>query len=132
MPAHPDHFGFTKLLVVDLDKSAAFYSEVFGLKETARIESEIAGRALDEILFSPTGEGAATFVLLNFRDATAPSADEVILGFLTADVAALIERAIAAGGSVVREAVDHPELRVKVGFIADIEGHLIEVVQQMA
>src|SRR5688500_7319789 len=132
MPAHPDHFAFTKLLVVDLDKCAAFYSEVFGLKEIARIESEIAGRALDEILFSPTSEGAATFVLLKFHAAPAPSADDVILGFLTADVAAVVERAIAAGGSMVREALDHPEIQVKVAFVADIEGHLIEVVQQMA
>ena len=132
MPAHTDQFGFTKLLVVDLDKSAAFYSEVFGLKETARIESEIGGRALDEILFSPTSEGAGTFVLLKFHDATAPSANEVILGFVTPDVDSLTERAIAAGGSVVREALDYPELRVKVAFVADIEGHLIEVVQQMA
>jgi predicted enzyme related to lactoylglutathione lyase len=132
MPAQPDQFGFTKLLVVDLDKCAAFYSEVFGLKETTRIASEIGGRGLDEILFSPTGDGAATFVLLKFHDATAPSANEVILGFLTADVDALTERAIAAGGSVVREPLDYPDLRVKVAFVADIEGHLIEVVQLVA
>lgn len=131
MSGHPDHFGFTKLLVVDLDKSAAFYSEVFGLTETARIESDIGGRAIEEILFSPTGEGAATFVLLKFRDATAPSANEVILGFVTPDLAALTARAIAAGGTVAQEAVDHSDLRVKVAFVADIEGHLIEVVQQM-
>ena len=131
MSGRPDHFGFTKLLVADLDKSAAFYSEVFGLTETARIESDIGGRALEEILFGATSEGGATFVLLKFHDATAPSANEVILGFVTPDLAALTERAIAAGGTVAQEAVDHPDLRVKVGFVADIEGHLIEVVQQM-
>ena len=129
MPAQPDHFGFTKLLVADLDKSAVFYREVFGLKETARIESDIAGRALEEILFNPTGEGAATFVLLKFHDATTPSANEVILGFTTSDVHGVTARAIAAGGSVVREALDHPDLSVKVAFVADLEGHLIEVVQ---
>jgi len=132
MSPHSDHFGFTKLLVVDLAKSAAFYSEVLGLKETTRIESEIAGRAIEEILFNPTGEGAATFVLLKFLDAVLPSDSEVILGFITPDIDALTQRAVAAGGSVRREALDYPDLRVKVAFIADIEGHLIEVVQQMA
>ena len=131
MPAHPDQFGFTKLLVVDLDRSAAFYREVFGLKETARIQSDIGGRALDEIILSPTGVGAATLVLLKFHDATAPSANEVILGFITADVDALTERAIVAGGSLVSEALEHPDIRVKVAFVADIEGHLIEVVQHL-
>ena len=131
MPARPDHFGFTKLLVVDLDKSAAFYRDVFGLKESARIRSEIAGRTIEEILFSPTGEGAATFVLLRFDDARIASADEVILGFITADIDMAAERAIAAGGSVMREALDYPDLGVKVAFLTDIEGHLIEVAQQM-
>jgi len=131
MSAQPDHFGFTKLLVVDLDKSAAFYRDVFGLQETARIESDIAGRALDEILFSPTGDGAATFVLLKFRDATVASSSEVILGFVTTNVEALTARALAAGGTVMREALDYPELHVKVAFVTDVEGHVIEVVQQM-
>jgi predicted enzyme related to lactoylglutathione lyase len=132
MSASPDHFGFTKLLVADLEKSAAFYRAVFGLKETTRIRSEIAGRALEEILFNPTGEGAATFVLLKFEDATTPSSDELILGFLSTDVDALVQRAIAAGGTVMREALDYEHLGVRVAFINDLEGHLIEAVQQMS
>ena len=132
MSTAPTHFGFTKLLVADLETSATFYRDVFGLKETTRIQSEIAGRALEEILFNPTGEGAATFVLLKFADATTPSANELILGFLTDDVDALIARATAAGATVLREALDYEHLGVRVGFINDLEGHVVEVVQQMA
>jgi predicted enzyme related to lactoylglutathione lyase len=131
MSVTPAHFGFTKLLVVDLEESAAFYRDVFGLKETTRIQSEIAGRELEEILFNPTGDGAATFVLLKFLDATVPAANELILGFLTTDIDALVARATAAGASVVREALDYPHLSVKVAFITDLEDHLIEVVQPM-
>jgi predicted enzyme related to lactoylglutathione lyase len=127
----PDHFGFTKLLVADLEKSAAFYTQVFGLKETTRIQSDIRGRPLEEILFNPTGDGAATFVLLKYLDATAAAADEVILGFITPDLDALIERALSAGGSIERDPLDYPDLGVKVAFVADIEGHLIEVVQML-
>ncbi|MEO8694594.1 MAG: VOC family protein [Acidimicrobiales bacterium] len=132
MSVPPDHFGFTKLLVADLDTSAAFYRSVFGLQETGRIESEIAGRAIEEILFSPTGVGAATFVLLRYLDATRASDSEVILGFITSDIDALMQRALAAGGSIRRDAQDYSDLRVKVAFIADNEGHLLEVVQQFA
>ena len=62
------HFGFTKLVVADLDGSAAFYATVFGMVEQRRVHAEIAGRAIDEILFSNTAPGAATFVLLRFAD----------------------------------------------------------------
>lgn len=132
MSTPPDHFGFTKLLVADLDKSAAFYRAVFGLQETGRIESEIAGRAIEEILFSPTGDGAATFVLLRYTDTATPSDNEVIIGFITPDIDALVERAVAAGGSVRREPLDYSDLHVKVAFVADNEGHLLEIVQPMA
>jgi predicted enzyme related to lactoylglutathione lyase len=132
MSLSPDHFGFTKLLVADLDESAAFYRAVFGLQETGRIESEIAGRAIEEILFSPTGEGAATFVLLKYADTSAASDSEVILGFITGDIDALTQRAVAAGGTIRREALEYPDLHVKVAFVADNEGHLLEFVQPMA
>ena len=123
------HFGFTKLLVTDLEASAAFYTSVFGLKETARVTSAIADRPIDEIIFSPTGAGAATFVLLRYGDVSAPASEEVILGFITDDLPALVARAVSAGGSVVQEPYDNVEHKVKVGFVADNEGHLIEVVQ---
>lgn len=127
-----NHFGFTKLLVDDLDRAAAFYTEVCGVKEQYRVESEIGGRAIREILFEATAPGAATFVLLKFVDAPKPSNDEVILGFITDDVDAFCERALAAGGSLVETPRAQPKHGVKVGFVRDVEGHLIEVVELLA
>ena len=123
------HFGFTKLLVADLEASAAFYTEVCALQELARVESSIGGRPIKEIMYQPTGEGAGMFVLLQFTDQSAPGRDEVILGFQTTDVGAFIERALAAGGSLVEPVKDMQEHGVRVGFVADNEGHLIEVVE---
>jgi hypothetical protein len=48
------HFGFTKLVVGDLDLCAAFYSEVFELREQESVHDEIAGRAIDEMRFEAT------------------------------------------------------------------------------
>jgi predicted enzyme related to lactoylglutathione lyase len=126
------HFGFTKLLVDDLEKVAQFYKAVCGLTELYRVESEIAGRGIREILFNATGVGAATFVLLKFEGAPKPTNDEVILGFVTPDVAAFVDRAVAAGGRIVQEIREQPEHGVKVGFVTDVEGHLIEVVEMLA
>jgi predicted enzyme related to lactoylglutathione lyase len=123
------HFGFTKLVVADLDACAAFYTDVFGMKEQRRVHDEIAGRAIDEILFESTAPGGSTFVLLRFADAAEPSSDGVILGFVTDEIDALFARAVEAGGSIVEDVHDAPEHGVRVGFLADVEGHLIEVVQ---
>lgn len=123
------HFGFTKLLVDDLDRSAAFYSDVAGLVELVRVESDIAGRPIREILFNPTGEGGATFALLKFLDADRPGRDEAILGFQTEDLQAFVERATTAGATIVAPIREMPEHGVRVAFVADIEGHLLEVVE---
>jgi len=124
-----DHFGFAKLIVGDLERSAAFYLSVCELTEMARVDATIEGRAISEIMFNATGQGAATFVLLAYRDTPAPKSGELILGFITKDIDAFVTRALAAGGSVVQMAVAQPEHGVKVAFVRDIEGHLIEVVE---
>jgi catechol-2,3-dioxygenase len=40
------HFGFAKLVVNDLDGTAAFYWEVAQLEELMRVEDEVGGRAV--------------------------------------------------------------------------------------
>ena len=69
------------------------------------------------------------FVLLKFAGATTPSSDEVILGFVTSDVDDLVQRVLDAGGGVTQEARTQPEHGVKVAFVTDNEGHLIEIVE---
>jgi len=126
------HLGFTKLVVADLEKSAAFYRAVCGVTETGRFEAAIAGRKISEVLFAPTASGGATLVLLAFDDEPKPASGEVILGAITPDIDAFFARALAAGGSVVEAAHEMAELKIRVGFVADVEGHLIEVVQPLA
>ena len=122
-------FGFTKLVVADLERSLAFYRAVAGLEESARVDAEIAGRKISEILLHPTTPGGANLVLLHFHDRPQPSGDEVILGFITADLEGFVMRARDAGGSVYEEIKTMPEHGVRVAFVKDPEGHLIEVVQ---
>jgi catechol 2,3-dioxygenase-like lactoylglutathione lyase family enzyme len=124
-----DHFGFTKLIVGDLEKSAEFYKSVCELTEQARVDAAIEGRRISEIMFNPTGQGAATFVLLAYPDEPRPKGGEAILGFITEDVHAFVARAKAAGGTIAQDVASQPEHGVKVGFVRDIEGHLIEVVE---
>jgi catechol 2,3-dioxygenase-like lactoylglutathione lyase family enzyme len=129
MTVAAENFNFTKLVVGDLEKAAAFYTSVCGLSEQVRIDAEIEGRAMSEILFHPTAPGGGTFVLLAFHDTPKPASGELILGFVTPNLGAFVERARAAGGTVVQDIRFQPEHGVSVAFVRDIEGHLIEVVQ---
>jgi lactoylglutathione lyase len=124
-------FGFTKLIVGDLEKSAAFYKSVCGVVEQARVDDVLDGRPISEILFNPATPGGPTFVLFTFHDTPKPFGSEVILGFMTPDLDAFLDRARAAGGTVVEELGSRPELGVKVAVVKDFEGHLIEVVQML-
>ncbi len=127
-----DHFAFTKLVVADLEASARFYTAVFGVREQTRVHAEIAGRPIDEILYEATAPGGATFALLRYGDVTTPSSEEVILGIVTTDVAGVVARVGEAGGSVVQAPTAMPEHGVTVAFVADTEGHLIEVVELLS
>ena len=121
-------FMFTKLMVHDIDKAAAFYSQVFGLVEMARFDAVITGRPLTEAVFQPGYEGGPLFILARFADSTGAASPETILGFATSDLEALIVRAEAAGGKVV-DRIDIPGSG-RHAFIEDPEGHLVQASQQ--
>lgn len=123
------HFGCTKLVVADLEKACDFYKAVFGLTEHNRVNASIEGRPISEIMFNPTAPGGATFVLLAYTDTPTTALSEAITLFITADLAGLLQKVPAAGGRVVDAMRDMPEHGVKVAFVRDVEGHLIEVVE---
>ena len=123
-------YAFTKLVVGDLEKMAAFYSQVYGLREVARVQERIAGAAIDEIMLGVGPDmSSGSLVLLNFVDAPPPRNGEVILGFTTDDLPALLERVRAAGGGVHDAIRQMPEMKIQVAFATDPEGHLAELVQ---
>jgi catechol 2,3-dioxygenase-like lactoylglutathione lyase family enzyme len=127
--SHPA-FIFTKLIVGDLERSAAFYRAICGLTEQTRISGSVGGRAMTEIILAADPPGAATLVLFAFHDSPTPALGDSILGFQTDDIAAFIDRALAAGGSVVQDITDLPDHRLKFAFVRDIEGHLVEALQR--
>ena len=123
-------YAFTKLVVDDLEKMAAFYSEVYGLREVARVQERIAGDAIDEIMLGVGPDmSPGSLVLLKFVEAPSPRNGEVILGFATDDLPALLERVRAAGGGVHDAIRQMPEMKIQVAFATDPEGHLAELVQ---
>ncbi len=125
-------FNFAKLVVADLDRCAAFYGKVFKLDELARVEDAVNGRPIHEVMYKPTQEGGATFVLLAFKDAPKPAHGEAIIGFTVKDLDATLAEAVANGGQISDPIRDMPHMGIRVAFATDPEGHLIEIVQMVA
>jgi lactoylglutathione lyase len=125
-------FTFTKLIVGDLDRSAAFYRDVCGLTEVNRIDAESDdGRTLTEIILAGDPAGPATLILITYHgEPLAPKGDSV-LGFYTADIDAFLERLVAAGGSVTSPVKALPEAGLKYAMASDHEGHIIEPLQRL-
>ena len=129
----PTAYAFTKLVVRDLEKMAAFYSAAYGLTQVARVQERIAGEAIDEIMLAAgAGMAPGSLVLLRFVDRPAPANGEVILGFTTDDLPGLLERVAKAGGGITAPIKELPHLGVRVAFATDPEGHLAELVQMLA
>jgi lactoylglutathione lyase len=124
-------FSFTKLIVDDLEKMAAFYRDVYGLHAVNRVRGEsIGGEEIDEIMLSadPSAQWSS-FVLLKYLGRRPAPSGEVILGFTTADLPGLLERVTKAGGGIFASAKELPHIGVRVAFATDPEGHLAELVQ---
>ena len=117
-------FMFTKLLVEDLDRAVTFYTTVIGLVEMQRVEAAITGRTVSEVVFMPTYAGGPMFILARFHDTDRPASDELMLGFSTKDLDALIARAENAGGRLLEKGEGHG---FRHAFIADPEGYTIQV-----
>ena len=130
----PEAFAFTKLVVHDLEKLAAFYCDVYGLHAVNRVRGEsIGGEEIDEIMLSADPKATwSTLVLLKYLGRGPSPNGEGILGFTTSDLPALLERVCAAGGGIAAPIKELPGLGIRVAFATDPEGHLAELVQVLA
>lgn len=125
-------FGFTKLVVGDLARMTAYYEAVFELKQFDRVTADIGIEPIDEIMLGrDSGFGPGSLVLLRFTELAPPRAGAVILGFITDDLAKLVDRVVANGGRVHAPIKDIPEMKVRVAFVKDPEGNLAELVQMI-
>jgi predicted enzyme related to lactoylglutathione lyase len=130
MPADSS-FAFSKLIVHDLEKMAAFYRDAYGLHAVNRVRGQsIGGEEIDEIMVSPDPNARfGSLVLLKYLGRGPSPSGELILGFTTDDLPGLLERVSAAGGGVYAPIKEIPEMKLRVAFATDPEGHLAELVQ---
>lgn len=126
-------YVFAKTFVADLDAMGRFYAEVFGLVENNRHTDVMFGRPISEITYKPSaGREVGGLTLISFLDGNPPAAGEAVQGFITQDLYAVCQRALAAGGSLAEPVREIPGFGIKVAFVLDPEGHINEVVEMTA
>lgn len=123
-------FSFTKIIVADVERVYAFYNSVLGVEQHIRVRQGEGYDELDEIVSKPVGaQVAPTLAIKCFVNRPAPPPGEVQLGFVVRNVDEVVEAALEAGGKIAKPAVNQPQHGVRVAFIQDVEGHMIEVVE---
>ena len=120
----------TKLVVDDLESTKDFYCAAYGFTERGRIQAEMLGEPVDEVLLGQAGEPGVPLMLMKYVDrAPPPVGQEVALVFFADDLDVLFERVRAHGGQVLAEPFQSEHAPMRAGFTADPEGHLIENVE---
>ncbi len=126
----------TKLVVSDVAAAEAFY-QALGLKLVNRNTGGQKEVRQQQAWLSVTGDSSAHMLILSqFLEVPAPALPayprEIWLAMNVADVDAVLELAVAAGGSILRPGEDQPDHGVRAAVIADNEGHIIEIVGPMS
>lgn len=126
-------FAYTILYVSDVKKTAEFYSKAFDLE----VRFIAPGDEYAELNSGTTTLSFAALPLAksNLSDGfqesdlkTKPFGIE--LGFTTVDVQALVDKALAAGATLLEEPKEKPWGQM-VAYIRDLDGFLIEVCTPM-
>ena len=127
--------GYVILYVKDVSVSLAFYEEAVGLSR--RFFHDDNGKAYGELETGATRLGFASLELVKTTlkgDFVAASPDKAPSGmeiaFTTADVAGLYARAVKAGAVAVSEPAAKPWGQI-VGYVRDLDGHLVEICTPM-
>jgi len=123
-------FGFTKIVVADLERAERFYSQVFGLQPLHRVRAEDHAYPLEEAILSLSPEGHK-LLLVRYLTRPCPPAGAAWIGFTVADMETALAAVTANGGGIEVPPHDNPEHGVIAAIAADPDGHLIEVIQLM-
>ncbi|CAB1368659.1 VOC family protein [Denitratisoma oestradiolicum] len=131
----PDGLVGIKLVVDDLEASAAFYKAVFGMVETERIKVDVGIRyPLDEIILSPGAALADKFalILLKYVGKAPPSPSDHILCLAVMDLDEVMAQVQRMGGKVLRAPQTVRTGGSRMAIATDNAGNLMEVVQMPA
>ncbi|MCC9016836.1 VOC family protein [Flavobacterium lipolyticum] len=126
-------FGYTILYVEEVEKSVSFYENAFGFsRKFVTPEADYGELSTGETTLSFASKELAA---QNLKDGFIESKPDqkpfaIELGFITDDVEELVQKAIGAGATLVKEPAQKPWGQV-VAYVRDPDGFLIEICTPM-
>ena len=139
MTARLDHVG---LAVADLGAAAAWYCDVFGLEPELSLRVDAIDLSIEmlihpafgyrvELLHRPgTGDGTSAGAKPANPAVAALRAGYGHVAFAVADLDAAYDHAVAHGARPVMPPCPAPEPGVRMAFVADPEGNLVELLDR--
>lgn len=125
MPAKS--FFFTKIMVGDVGAAERFYTRALGLEVMNHVKRDGDKPVEETILVVPGNDAGSRFIVERSFDRNPPPTGETILGFFVDDVEQSVASALKAGGRLIHPVQDNPEHKIRLAFVADPEGHVIEL-----
>lgn len=126
-------FGYTILYVKDVQESISFYENVFGFsRKFITPENDYGELITGETTLSFASKKLASqnlkegFIESNLDNK--PFAIEI--GFITDDVAELVQKATSFGAMLVKEPTQKPWGQI-VAYVRDLDGFLVEICTEM-
>lgn len=121
--------GYTIIYVTDVPATVAFYETAFGLKERFMHESTLyAEMDTGATVPSFSAEEAVDLGFVRNRREAQPAGWEIC--FVTEDVPAAFEKAVAQGCEAVTAPYDVPWGQV-ISYVRDLNGCLVEIATPM-
>lgn len=120
--------AFTALEVVDLDRSLAFYREVFGMTEKLRVE---AGDVIEVGIDFPQASASPRILLVRHKGQVPHASSSAFnrIALLVPEIGRLCDAAVTKGGRVIKPVSDLRAHRTKIAFIADPDGNVLELLE---
>jgi len=105
-----------------------FYCDAMGLSVRTRIAVDQPAYVIRETVLEVAGS-ATLLNLVQHLDRPCPVPGESVIRLTVSDIVAVIAACVQAGGEVKTPATEVPEHKLKVAYIADPEGHMLELLQ---
>lgn len=115
--------------MADLEKSERFYTETLGLSRVTYIEFGEGPGALEKVILAVPEQaaGMAQLNLIRYPNLPVPTPGEAVFGFMVDNIEATMSAVVAAGSQIAVPLQEIPDHRLKLSFITDPEGHMIEI-----
>lgn len=126
-------FGYTILYVKDVQESISFYENAFGFsRKFITPENDYGELITGETTLSFASKKLASQNLKEgFIDSNLDNKPFAIeIGFITDDVAELVQKATSFGAMLVKEPTQKPWGQI-VAYVRDLDGFLVEICTEM-